>query len=203
MLRVDPFEFFASLTVDLVVVVLLAFVLFYRRHRDRDMAIAIAAINITLWALTGALASYTLSLGVGFALFAVISVIRLRSSTASWVSMAYLMVGLGSGLIIGLTGFSLVEKIEYAGFMVLVMAVVDSRYFLRRDLDDSKLSITLEGTDIEPVSLKQRVEAILNVNTIDIKVRAVTLAPAATKVDVTYRKANSPGEANAKTNAKG
>jgi hypothetical protein len=43
MLRVDPFEFFASLTLDLVVVALLAFVLFYRRHRDRDMAIAIAA----------------------------------------------------------------------------------------------------------------------------------------------------------------
>ena len=175
MLRVDPFEFFASLTLDLVVVALLAFVLFYRRHRDRDMAIAIAAINITLWALTGALASYTLSLGVGFALFAVISVIRLRSSTASWVSMAYLMVGLGSGLIIGLTGFSIVEKIEYAGFMVLVMAIVDSKYFLRRDQDDSVLSITLEGTNIDPASLKQRVEAILNVNTVDIKVRSVKL----------------------------
>lgn len=203
MLRVDPFEFFASLGIDLVVVVLLAFVLFYRRHRDRDMAIAIAAINITLWALTGALASYTLSLGVGFALFAVISVIRLRSSTASWVSMAYLMVGLGSGLIIGLTGFNLVEKIEYAGFMVLVMAVVDSKYFLRRDQDDSKLSITLEGTDIEPNSLKQRVEAILNVNTVDIKVRSVTLEPLATKVEVTYRKTGSPAEANIKANAEG
>jgi hypothetical protein len=203
MLRVDPFEFFASLTVDLVVVVLLAFVLFYRRHRDRDMAIAIAAINITLWALTGALASYTLSLGVGFALFAVISVIRLRSSTASWVSMAYLMVGLGSGLIIGLTGFSVVEKIEYAGFMVLVMAIVDSKYFLRRELDDAVLSITLEGTDIEPASLKKRVEELLNVNTVDIKVRSVTLAPLATKVEVTYRKTSAPGETSAKTNAKG
>ena len=203
MLRVDPFEFFASLTLDLVVVVLLAFVLFYRRHRDRDMAIAIAAINITLWALTGALASYTLSLGVGFALFAVISVIRLRSSTASWVSMAYLMVGLGSGLIIGLTGFSVVEKIEYAGFMVLVMAIVDSKYFLRRELDDAVLSITLEGTDIEPASLKKRVEELLNVNTVDIKVRSVTLAPLATKVEVTYRKTSAPGETSAKTNAKG
>jgi len=202
MLRVDPFEFFASLTIDLVVVVLLAFVLFYRRHRDRDMAIAISAINITLWALTGALASYTLSLGVGFALFAVISVIRLRSSTASWVSMAYLMVGLGSGLIIGLTGFSIVEKMEYAGFLVLVMAIVDSKYFLRRELDDAVLSITLEGTDIEPVSLKQRVEAILNVNIVDIKVRSVTLAPLATKVEVTYRKSSLPAVANPKADAK-
>jgi len=190
MLRVDPFEFFASLGVDLVVVALLAFALFYRRHRDREMAISIAAINITLWALTGALASYTLSLGVGFALFAVVSVIRLRSSTASWISMAYLLVGLGSGMIIGLTGFSLWEKIEYSAFLVLVMAIVDSCWFLKNQQDDAKTSLTLEGGDIDPDSLKARVEEILNVEAVSVKVRNVTLAPVTTKVDVTYRKRN-------------
>jgi hypothetical protein len=190
MLRVDPVEFFASLGVDLVVVALLAFALFYRRHRDREMAISIAAINITLWALTGALASYTLSLGVGFALFAVVSVIRLRSSTASWISMAYLLVGLGSGMIIGLTGFSLWEKIEYSAFLVIVMAIVDSRWFLKGQVDDAVTSLTLEGGDIDPESLKARVEELLNVETVAIKVKNVTLAPVTTKVEVTYRKRN-------------
>jgi hypothetical protein len=190
MLRVDPFEFFASLGVDLVVVALLAFALFYRRHRDREMAISIAAINITLWALTGALASYTLSLGVGFALFAVVSVIRLRSSTASWISMAYLLVGLGSGMIIGLTGFSLWEKIEYAAFMVFVMAVVDSRWFLKNQKDDSKTSITLDGTNLDMDYLSARVAELLNVEVVDIKVRDVTLEPAKTKIGVTYRQRN-------------
>ena len=188
MLRVDPLEFFASLGVDLLVVALLAFVLFYRRHRDREMAISIAAINITLWALTGALASYTLSLGVGFALFAVISVIRLRSTTASWVSMAYLLVGLGSGMISGLTGFSLAEKIEYSAFLVVVMLVVDAPWFLRGREDDAKTSVTLEGGDIDPESLKTRVEALLNIEAITVKVKNVTLDPVTTKVDVTYRK---------------
>jgi hypothetical protein len=193
MLRVDPLEFFASLGVDLVVVVLLAFVLFYRRHRDREMAIAIASINITLWALTGALASYTLSLGVGFALFAVISIIRLRSSTATWISMAYLMVGLGSGLIIGLTGFALLEKIEYATFMVAVMAVVDSKYFLRGQRDDEKTSLSFEGTNLDPDYLKLRVEEVLNVDAVSIKVKSVSIVPANTKVDIVYRKRNAKG----------
>lgn len=190
MLRVDPLEFFASLGVDLVVVALLAFVLFYRRHREREMAISIAAINITLWALTGALASYTLSLGVGFALFAVISIIRLRSSTASWVSMAYLMVGLGSGLIIGLTGFSLQEKIEYSAFLVFVMAVVDSKYFLRGQRDDEKTMLTLEGTNLDPDYLHTMVGQLLNVEPVSVRVKAVSLAPASTKLEVTYRKRN-------------
>lgn len=154
------------------------------------MAISIAAINITLWALTGALASYTLSLGVGFALFAVISIIRLRSSTASWVSMAYLMVGLGSGLISGLTGFSLMEKIEYAAFLVLVMAIVDSRYFLRGQRDDEKTMLTLEGTNLDPDFLHSKVEELLNVSAVSVKVKAVSLVPASTKIEVIYRKRN-------------
>ncbi|MEY3855606.1 MAG: hypothetical protein RJA45_76 [Actinomycetota bacterium] len=190
MLRVDPLDFFASLGVDLVVVALLAFVLFYRRHRDREMAISIAAINITLWALTGALASYTLSLGVGFALFAVISIILLRSSTASRVSMAYMMVGLGSGLISGLTGFSLMEKIEYSAFLVLVMAIVDSKYFLRGQRDDEKTMLTLEGTNLDPDFLHSKVEELLNVSAVSVKVKAVSLVPASTKIEVTYRKRN-------------
>jgi hypothetical protein len=190
MLRVDPIDFFASLGVDLVVVALLAFVLFYRRHRDREMAISIAAINITLWALTGALASYTLSLGVGFALFAVISIIRLRSSTASWVAMAYLMVGLGSGLISGLTGFSLIEKIEYSAFLVVVMAIVDSRFFLRGQRDDEKTMLTLEGTNLDPDFLHAKVEELLNVTAVSVKVKAVSLVPASTKIEVIYRKRN-------------
>ena len=155
------------------------------------MAISIAAINITLWALTGALASYTLSLGVGFALFAVISVIRLRSSTAPWISMAYLLVGLGAGMISGLTGFNIWEKIAYTGFMVLVMAIVDSRYFLPINSgDDERTTVTLDGSDLDPASLKARVETLLNVQAISVKVRAVTLEPVTTKVDVTYRQKN-------------
>jgi hypothetical protein len=188
MLRVDPLEFFASLGVDLVVVALLAFVLFYRRHREREMAISIAAINITLWALTGALASYTLSLGVGFALFAVISIIRLRSATATWVAMAYLMVGLGSGLIIGLTGFSLLEKVYYSAFLVVVMAVVDSKFFLKGQRDDEITMLTLEGTNLDPDFLSARVEELLNVEAVAVRVKAVSLVPPTTKLEVTFRK---------------
>ena len=142
-------------------------------------------------ALTGALASYTLSLGVGFALFAVISIIRLRSSTATWVSMAYLMVGLGSGLIIGLTGFNLMEKIEYSAFLVFVMAVVDSKWFLRGQRDDMITNLTLDGSDLDPDTLKARVEEALNVSTVSIKVKSVTVNPASAKLEVTYRKRNA------------
>jgi hypothetical protein len=70
------------------------------------------------------------------------------------------------------------------------MAIVDSRWFLKNQQDDAKTSLTLEGGDIDPDTLKARVEGILNVEAVSVKVRNVTLAPVTTKVDVTYRKRN-------------
>jgi hypothetical protein len=100
------------------------------------------------------------------------------------------MVGLGSGLISGLTGFSLMEKIEYSAFLVLVMAIVDSKYFLRGQRDDEKTMLTLEGTNLDPDFLHSKVEELLNVSAVSVKVKAVSLVPASTKIEVTYRKRN-------------
>ncbi|MEY3663224.1 MAG: hypothetical protein RI919_740 [Actinomycetota bacterium] len=128
--------FILSLTLDLVSVFLLAYVFYYRRHHNRDMLVAIAMINrdmlvaiaminVTLFSLAGALASFTLSLGVGFALFAVISIIRLRSDEAGWIEMTYLLVSLATGLILGLPGFSLVQQAIYASVLVAAMFALD------------------------------------------------------------------------------
>jgi hypothetical protein len=87
---------------DLIALTLLSYVFYYRRHANREMTVAISVINITLFSLAGALATFTLSLGVGFALFSVISILRLRSETAGWREMAYLLVSLSTGMILGL-----------------------------------------------------------------------------------------------------
>ena len=100
MITSNLWDFLLAFALDLGSVAVLSYLLYYRRHRDREMALAISSINITLFALTGALGAVTLPLGVGFALFAVISVIRLRSDTAGWIEMAYLLAGLLVGFIV-------------------------------------------------------------------------------------------------------
>ena len=108
--------------------------------------------------------------------------------------MAYLLVGLGSGLIIGLSGYNLMFKIEYAIFLVLVMAIVDSKYLLRRGgnahLASNKARVTLDGSNIDPDLLTQRASALLGVEVINIKVLSVSENPGQSKVEVTYRKRN-------------
>ena len=125
MTEINVLPFLSAFALDMVSIVLLAFVFYYRRHKNRDMTIAIAIINVALFALAGALASFTLSLGVGFALFAVISIIRLRSDEAGWIEMAYLLTGLSVGLILGLPGYSLAVQTIYAAILVLAIFLID------------------------------------------------------------------------------
>ena len=158
--------------------------------RDRDLAMALSAINITLFALTGALGAVTLPLGVGFALFAVISVIRLRSDTAGWIEMAYLLAGLGVGLIVGLLGVELWMKASYTVFLVGMIALIDNSRFLSRRITRT-IQVTLEGTNIEDGTLKPRVETLLGREIDTVVVKNIIAVPAATKVQVSYREENS------------
>ena len=185
MTSIDYVPFFLSLALDLLSVALLSYVFYYRRHQNREMFVAISIINVTLFALAGALASFTLSLGVGFALFAVISIIRLRSDEAGWVEMAYLLVGLSVGLILGLPGYSLNEKAIYASMLVAAMFVIDHPNLLIRKRI-RKLSLTLEGTNIGDGTLHQRVEEMLGRSVDEVIIKTVTVVPPATKVEVRF-----------------
>ncbi|NBR77272.1 MAG: DUF4956 domain-containing protein [Microbacteriaceae bacterium] len=90
MTPIDYPTLLATLSIDLVLLYLVAYVFFYRRHGRRDVFVAISLVNITLYVLGGALGTFTISLGLGFALFSVISIFRLRSETLGWNEIVYL-----------------------------------------------------------------------------------------------------------------
>ena len=186
MITQNVWDFLLALALDLASVAVLSYVLYYRRHRNREMALAISSINITLFALTGALGAVTLPLGVGFALFAVISVIRLRSDTAGWFEMAYLLAGLGVGLIAGLLGVDLAMKAVYTAFIVSMLAIIDNRGFLSRTVTRT-IQVTLDGTNVDAATLKTRVEELLGVSVDSVVVKNITATPPATKLQVAYR----------------
>ena len=189
MTQIDIWAFAWSLLLDLTSVGLLSYAFYYRRHHNREMTVAISVINITLFALAGSLATFTLSIGVGFALFSVISLIRLRSDTAGWHEMAYLLASLSTGLILGLPGYSLNEKVIYASVLVAAVFVIDSPWlFGRKSL--RSINVSLDGTNVEPVELKRRVEETLGMSVDSVVVKNVTSTPPVVKVEVRYREAN-------------
>ncbi|NBQ92873.1 MAG: DUF4956 domain-containing protein [Micrococcales bacterium] len=173
----------STLGIDLALLFLLAYVFFYRRHRRRDVFVAIALINITLYVLGGALGTFTISIGVGFALFSVISIFRLRSETLGWNEIVYLLVALAMGLDLGLPAYDLPVQTLYAVILVVAVFVVDHPKILRSP-GKQRFSLSTDYIQIDPTQLKSTVEAQLGYQVKKVTVRSVTTNPAGMKLEI-------------------
>jgi len=172
-----------TLSINLVLVFLVGYVFFYRRHKRRDIFVAIFLINITLFVLGGALGTFTISIGVGFALFSVISIFRLRSTTLGWTEIVYLLVALAMGLTLGLPAYDLAVQTLYATLLVVAVYVVDHPRVLPQRVNQ-RFSLTTDYVEIEPTALKQKVEEQLGHTVQRVQVRAVTTAPVGMKLEI-------------------
>lgn len=180
----------APIALDLIAIAVLAFGVYYPRHRRRDLAVAFVGVNVGVLAVAMVLAGTTVGAGLGLGLFGVLSIIRLRSREIEQSEMSYYLAALAIGLISGLsTGITWLS----AGLVVLivaVLAVVDSPAILRRSREQT---IVLDRAYTDETELQAAVEQVLGVPVHRVLVRAVDLVSDTTTADVRYS-APRPGE---------
>ncbi|TVR49040.1 MAG: DUF4956 domain-containing protein [Rhodobacteraceae bacterium] len=115
-----------DLALNLIAISILAFGLYFTRYHRRDYAVGFIAINFSLFVVASVLtASSEFTIGVGFALFAILSIVRLRSDEATWIEIGYTMVALVLGLVNGLPGPSFEMKLLLSGVLLAAMFVAD------------------------------------------------------------------------------
>ena len=95
-------DYAIDLGVDLSAIFLLAYALYFRRHRRADLLLAYVALNIGIFVAMSLLSTVRVDIALGFGLFAILSIIRLRSSTVTQQEVAYYFVALVMGLVNGL-----------------------------------------------------------------------------------------------------
>ena len=173
----------ATLGINLILLFIVAYACFYRRHQRRDVFVAICLINVTLFVLGGALGTFTISIGVGFALFSVISIFRMRSTTLGWTEIVYLLVALAMGLTLGLPAYDLPVQALYAGILALAVFIVDHPRMLQQKVSQ-RFTLTTDYIEIEPAALKTKVEAQLGHSVFKIQVKAVTTVPVGMKLEI-------------------
>jgi hypothetical protein len=94
---VDMFWF--ALAVDLTAITVLSYVLYFRRHGRRDLVLAYVALNVGIFAVVSMLTQQEVGLAVGFGLFGVLSILRLRSDLISQGEIGYYFVAIALGLV--------------------------------------------------------------------------------------------------------
>lgn len=117
---------FTFIAADLVAIGLMVFALYFPRHRRRDLIVAFMSINVGVMGVTYAMSTADLSLGFGLGIFAVLSIIRLRSTEMDHAEIAYYFTAIALGLLGGFPSISPYVSFTLMGVLLGVIAVGDS-----------------------------------------------------------------------------
>lgn len=171
-----------ALAIDLVAIVIVAFGVFYRRYRRADLLLAYVSLNIGLFCV-GILIVQQMRIGVafGFGLFAILSIIRLRSEPIAPEESAYYFVSLVVGLVNGMQFRDQWLVFVLNAAVVGVMVVLDNRFVLPRA---KRQLVTLDVVHPDEQSLRADLEERLNGKVLHLIVRQVDYVRDVTQVDV-------------------
>ena len=184
MLGLNVRELLRDVGLDAVALFVLVYLVYFRRHRRWDQLVGLVAFNVCLFTVSAALgASGPINVGVGFGLFAVLSIVRLRSEEASQVEIGYTMVALVLGLMAGLPGMDFALKGIFALFLVLTMFIVDNQR-LSQATRYTKLRVELDRVITDDVALAQHLEQTLNRPILAAQVREIDFVRETMLLDV-------------------
>jgi hypothetical protein len=177
-------DYAIDLGVDMAAIFLLAFALYFRRHRRADLLLAYIALNIGIFVAISLLSTAKLDIALGFGLFAILSIIRLRSSAVTQQEVAYYFVALVLGLVNGLNLDDRRLVVLINVLLLLTMLVVDSRLLRERA---RRMDVTLDVVHDNDAALVAELERRLGGRVMHHEVNDVNYVRNTMVVDVRYR----------------
>ena len=180
-----PAGLLPALAIDLLALVVLMALLAWRRDgRATDGLTACVAFNVGLFAVAQVLASVELGVGAGFGLFAVLSIIRLRSDLFTQGQLAYVFSALALALVTGFPGVPLALAGTLAALVVSTVAVLEA---LRGSTGAVRsCTVVLDSVHASTTALVAELERQLGLSVVDVQVLDVDLVRETTRVQVRY-----------------
>ncbi len=174
---------FAFIAADLVAVGLLVFGLYFPRHRRRDLIVAFLSINVGVMGVTYAMATADLSLGFGLGIFAVLSIIRLRSTEMDHAEIAYYFTAIALGLLGGFPSISASVSFTLMTVLLGVIAVGDSPALFARTRQQT---VVLDRAVTDGTVARDLLGALLGARIERVTLRKVDLVSETTVCDVRF-----------------
>ncbi len=184
-------DYATDLIVDVVAIFLLAYVLYFRRHRRADLLLAYVSLNIGIFVAMSLLSKVRVDIALGFGLFAILSIIRLRSTSVTQQEVAYYFVALVMGLVNGLDIDDRRLVVAVNVLLLATMAIVDSRPLRDRA---RRMDVHLDVIHSDDAALVADLERRLGGTVMHHEVNDIDYVRETMVVDVRYRVGRAPAE---------
>jgi hypothetical protein len=184
-LLIDDSGFFITFGIDLVVIALFTFGLYFRRHKRRDLFVTFCFFNIALFMIVRLITTVEIGIGVSFGLFALLAIIRLRSEEYSSNEMAYFFGSLTLAIVNGLgnSNYPLILSMDAA--ILLGMFLLDHPRLLS-NMHHSK--VTLDTVYDNDRSIREALETLLKAKVMSFSVMDIDYVRDTTRLSVQYRR---------------
>ena len=188
---------YAFIVADLIAIAVMVFGLYFPRHRRRDMIVAFLSINVGVMGVTYAMTNAEISLGFGLGIFAVLSIIRLRSTEMDHAEIAYYFTAIALGLLGGFPSISPSVSFTLMAVLLGVIGIGDHPRLFSRSRQQQ---LVLDRSFTDETALTSHLEELLAARVHRVQVRKVDLVADTTVVDARYslpRTARAQGRADA------
>ncbi len=127
-------DFVLRLVIDLVSMLVLVRVIYFRTYRRSDLFLTFFAFNLAIFLIAFVLSSTSLSMGAAFGLFAVFSMLRYRTEGISTSDMTYLFLGIALVLMMSISDAAWPVLLAIAAFLPAFVFLLESGLLNRREL---------------------------------------------------------------------
>jgi hypothetical protein len=172
------------LGVDVLAMLLLVGWLYRRRVAAPEMALVFTALNIGLFAAITTIGSGDFPTGIGFGLFGLLSLVRLRSAAFTLKDVAYTFVALVLALVNGLPERDLAVTVLLNAVLLVALWVVDETRSRTPSSRLMRVTLDVAVTDLEAATAEVRRR--VRVEPLSVVVEDVDLVRETTRVAVRY-----------------
>ncbi|MBE1533536.1 DUF4956 domain-containing protein [Actinomadura algeriensis] len=174
-----------GLAANLTAITVLAHVIYFRRHHRRDLRLAYIAVNVGVFTVVSLLLAERADVAVGFGLFAVLSIIRLRSDAITQEEVGYYFVALALGLVNGIAAVIPWLAVLLDVVLLTMMYIADHPRFAPRT---RRQVVTLDVVHADPAALHADLEKRLGGTVLSCTVTEVDYVRDVSIVDVRFRR---------------
>ena len=174
----------ARLGLDVLSMLLLVGWLYRRRLAAPEMTLVFTALNIGLFAAVTSIGSGHFPTGIGFGLFGLLSLVRLRSAAFTLKDVAYTFVALVLALVNGLPDRDLLMVVLLDGLLLVSLWVVDETRSRTPATRLMRITLDTAVTDLDAVL--EEVRRRVSVEALSVVVEDVDLVRETTRVAVRY-----------------
>lgn len=178
----DYADLLLRLFVDLCAIVVLDALLAARRPR-RGLFLVFTAFNIGVFTLLAVIAQRHIGPAVGFGLFALLSIVRLRSEPFSNTELSYFFCALVLAIVNGLRVDEVPFQVLLSAVLLMTLFVIDHPSLHR---PTARRTVTLDELVVDTEALRARLSDDFGVEVLEVSIDEVDYVRDLTRVEIRF-----------------